>query len=372
MTMTDTPTLMWPPVEPLRDGYGRYAGALVDGTEIGWSTPKSRVTTIVGRTEEKSGIHKWEMGKAGIGLAADPQHYADLCEFVRNDDEKAVKAHMAQMAEVGGSQDGANIGKRYHELVGAAIAGAKLPDDVTLTERRDIKAVLALFKKHNAVVEDLERIVVNKELDYAGTLDYRLRLPEFDLPVIADLKTGNNIVLGYPSYRSQKAAYAHCAYEVSDDGHLVEAPPVDQNVGFIVHLVPGSAEATFIGSNLVEGWRLFRLAHRVWSQGRGRPRTLSYEETLVTQASIQIEREVLRSTWCQARIDVLRGIKDDPSEHGVRATKFLRSIWPEGIALPSETSAWYGDDLARVEAVVTVTETEYVAPYANPDPTGGA
>jgi hypothetical protein len=250
-----------------------------------------------------------------------------------------------------------------------ALAGVPLPADTTLEERRDVKAILKLLEDQRVEVLCLERIIINRELDYAGTLDFRLKFPGLRLPVIGDLKTGARLDLSYPGYRAQSAAYAHASHEVDDQGEIIDAPQVDRDVGFLVHCVPGSGEARFVGMNLLDGWRAFRLAHRVWTHGRGRPRALTLEDTFVTHASIQMDRDAARSVWVNRRIDVLRKLTTDPSHHGVRATKFLRAIWPQDVPLPSATSAWYGDDLHRVVAAVSVTETEYEAPFPPADPT---
>jgi hypothetical protein len=237
-----------------------------------------------------------------------------------------------------------------------------------LEERRDIKAVVQLFEQHHVEVLALERIIINKEMDYAGTLDYRLRFPQILLPVIGDLKTGSRLDLAYAGYRAQGAAYAHASHEVNDQGEVVDAPEVDRDIGFLVHLVPGSGEAKFVGMNLLDGWRAFRLGHRVWSHGRGHPRVLSFEEALVTHASITVDREFTRSMWLKRRIETLRTITEDPSEHGMKAIKYLVSVWPDGVPTKAD-DGWTGDDLNRVAATVQVVETEYEAPFPASDPT---
>ena len=369
--MTDTietPTLKWPPVEALRDGYGRYAGAIVGGKEHRWSTCRSRVTTITGKIDDKTNLIRWEWERMAEGLALDPSHYITLCDFVNNADSRAIRNYMEAMAEKGGSKDGANRGTRYHEIVGAMLAGAPLPI-VSIEEERDARAVVALFEEHHVEVLDLERIVVNRELDYAGTADYRLRFPQFGEPVIGDLKTGSRLDLSYTGYRAQLAAYARASHEVSDDGDLIEAPTVNRDVGFLIHLVPGKGEARFVGANLIDGWRAFRLAHKVWTHGRGRPRTLDFDETLLAHAGIQLNRDVTRSEWVRARVDALRGLKDDPNHHGMRVTHYLASIWPDGVPLPSKCDGWFGDELEQVIAAVHVAENEYQAPFFGADPT---
>jgi hypothetical protein len=390
----DTPTLRWPPVEPMRDGYGRYAGAMVDDTEIGWTNPRSRVTTIVGKLEDRFNIERWMWECMARGLEQPIGSFIELVDdpvwarrlkeakitarspnlallplVNEHYESKEIRKFMERMGEAGGSKDASERGTRYHELVAMAIAQVKLPGDTTLDERRDIKAVLNLLHDAHIEVVDLERIVVSKEYDYAGTCDYRLMVPGAGL-LIGDLKTGQRLDLSYAGYRAQLAAYAHAHHEVNDDGELVEVTaPVDRDLGMIVHLVPGTAHAELVGVDLVAGWRAFRLAHRVWTHVRGRPRPMSFDEGMIHLMGRRAERYAARSSWVRARIDVLRKIKSDPSATGVSAPHYLASIWPPGVPLPSQAIGWAGDDLEQVLAAVTVTETAFEAPFPPKDPT---
>ena len=370
--LEETTALVWPPVEALRDKTGRYRGTVIDGREKPWGVSRSRVTTIVGRLEDRTNIEKWVWQCIALGVV-DPERHRILCEIVEIGDNKAIRNAMERIGEAGGSQDASARGRRYHALVGMALAGSTdYSDEVpppTLEERRDIKAILHLLKEHLIEVVDLERIIVNKEMDYAGTFDYRLAVPHFDLTLCGDLKTGSRMDLSYLGYRAQLAAYVHGSHEVTDDGEVTDLTPFDRDVGLIIHLVPGTAHAELVGVDLIAGWRSFKLAHRVWSHGRGRPRPITMEQTIALKETIVRERDAERSRWVRARIDVLRQIKKGPGDRvNISAIAYLRSIWPEGVPPPSDAIGWNGDALGRVEAAVRITETDFEAPFPPNDP----
>lgn len=388
MTTIETPTLSWPPVPEMLDGKNRYAGAA--GKR--WSMSRQRVTNFIKTLDDGSFLEEWRGERRARGLLTEPtpvfaelfaeiieddavkidDHIAALRYVVEHGSSKHVRNFMRLMGELGGELDGANLGRRYHEIAGAVLCGVK-PDVlpmVTKDEMRDVDAILAALTEHHLTVIDIERIVMNRDLDYAGRYDYLFDAPdvEGDDP-LGDLKTTSNLRLAFPGYRNQQACYAHATHMVDDAGDLVPIRPINKTVAFIIHIIPGTAECNVYGCDLRPGARAMRVAAAVREQRRGQPKPLSYTATLDVVAAAHSEVAALRSRWCLERIAAIKSHPIRRPDLGdVTARQFLVAVWPPGVPLPSKTDGWTGDDLSRVIAAIHVVENEFELPFAPRDP----
>lgn len=274
-----------------RDRWGRMLVVPPDGTEpVGYT----RVTTVAKALDEGGGLAPWKATMTMLGAYARPglrSRWETLIAATSGDpwyaSEEAkgqCKALVEECAKVGGASDRAEQGTSLHALtalvdVGRSVAGLQLtPDteaDVTAyvdTLIREGITVCELWPSQPAV----EVTVVLDGQRVAGTADRIVAVPGFDLPLIADLKTGD-LQYSWQAIAVQLAAYAHgdAVYWQGADPNgstdeRTDMPEVDQRHGLIINLRPGSAKVRLHVVDIEAGWEAFNLslAARQWRSMR--------------------------------------------------------------------------------------------------------
>ena len=94
----------------------------------------------------------------------------------------------------------------------------------------------------------IETTVVLDRHRVAGTFDRLVNVPGFELPLIADLKTGADLAWSWRPFAVQLAAYARAEAiyvqgPASDGSQDVRhpMPPIERSRGLIIHLPVGEA-----------------------------------------------------------------------------------------------------------------------------------
>jgi hypothetical protein len=187
----------------------------------------------------------------------------------------------------------------------------------------------------------VERVVLNRRADCAGTLDRIVQVRGWPKPVVADLKTG--AFLSWPAIAVQLAVYAH-AEEIWDptSDRLVPMPEVDRDRALVVHLPAGTADCTLHEVDLRAGWEaaVLALGVRRWQKRRDLARPF------VPPGERRREHLRLRA-WRVSRAG------------GADA---LRREWPDGV--PSLRRDGHTDEqLARVEALLVDLEARLQLPF---------
>jgi hypothetical protein len=169
-----------------------------------------------------------------------------------------------QAQEAAKAKSGANLGTALHRFTEridrgeeVQVPGQWIPDVEAYTKTLAAAGV-------EVIPRWLERVVVVPKLHVAGTLDRLVTVPGYDLPLVADLKTGQDVVkYGMGDISVQLALYAgatHAWLGSTDDirrdrwgryllpdpdknpGAYEEMPTVDRERALVIHLPVGRAE----------------------------------------------------------------------------------------------------------------------------------
>lgn len=260
--------------EPKRDGYGRYVLPSPEGGRAAYS----RATTVVAALKDLNNLIGWKQRMTAVGLA----RRAELADVVLeiNDaielagkDWKAAKPLKDELASVieqlmhaAGADRGSLAGTEAHTLSEWDDAG-RLSEVVALATRAQLDDLDAYRACMDAArierpIEYIERIVINTEVESAGTFDRLLRLPDGRL-VVGDLKSQQNLDFGFLEIACQLAQYAYAEWMV--DGEQLVAMPaeLDKTVGIVMHAPVGSGTCALYEVDLEAGWRAARVAHDV-------------------------------------------------------------------------------------------------------------
>jgi hypothetical protein len=206
---------------------------------------------------------QWEALLAQYG--GDPWYHSDA-------GKKACKKLVEESADAGGANNRRDVGISLHTITALADIGMD-PQNLTDETERDLLAYrtgLAL----SGVDIDRDYVEVTVVLDdwgVAGTFDRLAVVPGFDLPLVADLKTGADLSYSMQSIAVQLAAYAHAdeiyAQGSAEDGSLdvrTPFPEVDQNWGLVLWLNAGTGTLELILVDLVQGWAAFEIS--MWTR----------------------------------------------------------------------------------------------------------
>ena len=247
--------------EPKRNQYGQYIIAdPVTGEERGWP----RATTLSSGLEDGFNLARWEERTLVLGLAQRPDLLALAQASVL--DDKDLLDRVARDAKLaGGGERAANLGTALHKFAESVDNGEKALSDIPDPYRKTIKGYVKALADAGIVVIDAEVIVLNTQLDIAGTYDRLVRVPGIDLPVILDLKTGKSVRFSHLSHAAQLASYAYADYVFDQETETLKpAPEMDKAVGIIAHLPVGKGACDLYALDLEAGWKAALLARDLY------------------------------------------------------------------------------------------------------------
>jgi hypothetical protein len=224
-----------------------------------------RVTTLIGRGEDKSGLMNYMM-QTGIEGVYDSPDLQAAYAVLDLSDRKAKTAFFDKVKARARSDAKATIGTAVHEVTerldrGEDISG--LPKVLT----DDAHAYRATVLRLGLVPLAAELFVVNQDIGNgaAGTLDRLFSTPSGDT-IIGDLKTSgnaNSVKYSLSSWAAQCAVYARGKPVL--DGKIVEweelgLPAPSLTSGVVVHVVQGKAISKGYSVNLEDGWNRAKAA----------------------------------------------------------------------------------------------------------------
>jgi len=257
-------SLNQPQTEVRRDRWGRYQ-VLPPGQNklVGYT----RATTIAKILDDQSSLMAWNSRMTALGLAQRP----DLVAMVATtppDDKKALDGIVKRASEAGGATVRRDLGTAIHGMLENRLADPTYiaPDPY----QADIEAIIAAIADAGLeFVEGMaERIVVNDDLQVAGTFD--LLLTNGDETFIADLKTGSSVKYGGLGFAIQLSIYAHAhnlytqgAAKDGSEDIREQMPDVSKSVGIIIHCQPQSSEVTLHWVDLEAGTEALNIAIEV-------------------------------------------------------------------------------------------------------------
>jgi len=267
------------PDEVRRDRWGRYL-VVPPGSTRG-ALGYTRATTVAKTLDAEGGLAAWKATMAITGLMVRKglraQWEALIAEtngdpWYNSPASKAqAKALVEECQEAGGSSDRAKIGTALHAITAAADAGRDIGhlSDETAT---DLGAYLIGLDNAGITIDQryIERTCVLDDWQVAGTFD-RIAIVN-GVPMIADLKTGDNLEYSWLQIAVQMAIYNHAdaiyqqgaAANGSKDQRL-EMPQVDRNRALIMHLPAGQGRLDLYLVDTARGWEAFE--HSMWTRG---------------------------------------------------------------------------------------------------------
>lgn len=284
--------------EPQRDGYGRY---LLQHPGSGQLRPWTRATTLAHTLDDTSALTKWKRRMVLQGVVADPTlldgvnalvdslAYADGRDAA--DLKKAIDAVCDAASHAAGADDGSGWGTALHAVTEWLDAGRLNEIEVPADLLADVAAYVACLTAADITcpVDHIERIVVNTQVDTAGTYDRLLRLPDGRL-VVGDLKTQQRI-FDWLAISVQLAQYAHADAVYTTDGTPIELPDdLDITTGIVIHLPARSGQCRLYEVDLDAGWRAAQMSADVrmtrgHARGYGKPWVpINHPRTVVNAA----------------------------------------------------------------------------------------
>jgi hypothetical protein len=341
MTTLDHQFDAGPSAEIKRDRYGRYLlPDPVSGEERSWQ----RVTTFIKLLSDTYNLDQWRLRQASIGLSKRPDLMLMIAS-VADPDSKDGKADIQKAVdaaiEAAGASTGANLGTAIHAMTEAVDRGHPLPITTAeiATKIADYTATLERYGL-TPVGEWIERVIVNPDLDVAGTADRFVRCADGHVRV-ADLKTGKTVNFGQLEYAMQLAAYANAAGMWNGTGWDAMPDRLDTATGYVIHLPAQTDEPCEVYAvDLEVGWQACRLAVDV--RGARQRRGLLRKVTSLRVAEADDDR----------RLAVLRRCRKlDPERKAA-----MKAQWPA--AVPGLTAQHQHTDaeLDAIEAVLDVID----------------
>jgi hypothetical protein len=357
--------------EAPKDRWGRYLVQQPEGKPRGYT----RVTTVAKTLDDTASLADWKVRMAITGLVQRPDLLAQASTSI--DDRARLNKIANDCVEASGGYSRANLGTALHaitEQIDLGLKPAILPG-----LQADIDAYIAGIAAYGIKMHDefIEVLLINDELEYAGTADRIVTLMDGRL-VIFDLKTGTDLSYSYGNIAVQLAMYANAEWMYNwKTGERQPMPDLDKTVGIICHLPAGDATVNFHEVNLVAGWDAAKqsFATREWRKRKDlfkpytfsdKPRTPTARKTKATEIHDAIDKiaDVIespksltaRAGWMKARIQALT----------VPAQKMLVLSWPVGVPHFDQCTNEHFDALVRV---IELVEAEHSAPFFEPDPT---
>jgi hypothetical protein len=299
------------------------------------------------------------------GLVQRPDLLAQASTAI--DDRSRMNKIANDCVEAAGAYSRANLGTALHaitEQIDLGLKPAILPG-----LQADIDAYIAGIAAYGIKMHDefIEVLLINDELEYAGTADRIVTLMDGRL-VIFDLKTGTDLSYSYGNIAVQLAMYANADWMYNwKTGERTPMPAIDKTVGIICHLPAGDATVTFHEVNLVAGWEAAKQSFttREWRKRKDlfkpytfsdKPRTVTPPKAVPTKVVETPKSLTARAGWMKARIQALT----------VPAQKMLVLSWPQGVPHFDQCTNEHFDALIRV---IELVEAEHSIPFFEVDPT---
>lgn len=393
MTSSSIPVDRIAPAQPRRDQWGRY---LIVPPTGGKPVGYTRVTTVAKALDSDGALAPWKASLTATGMlmrrGLRAQWEALIAEtngdpwYTSPESKSECKRLVEECAAVGGANDRREIGTALHTLTAMADVGVT-PLHLSEETERDVQTYLTGMAV-SGIDMDLnyvERIVVLDDWHVAGTFDRLAHVPGFELPLVADLKTGADLTYSWHSIAVQLAAYAHAdalyAQGTHKDGtHDVRTPmvAVNQDYALVIWCPAGEARLELLLVDIAAGWVAFEesMWTREWRARDDLAIPLSeFAYDLPDEPDPDLHRQLSESvvqaqaergipdvrTWLQARIEVI-GAHD-------AARAMLQLQWPPDLPTLRSTDQHTSDQLAAIEHLLDSIERANNLGFPEPRPT---
>lgn len=243
-------------MEAPKDRWGRY---LIEqnGKKLGYT----RVTTIAKTLSDQASLADWKTRMAISGLIQRQDLLAQASTAL--DDRDKLNRIASEAIEAAGAYSRANLGTALHAITQELDSGRE--PMILPSLQPDVDAYRQTMAAYGFKMPEewIEVLVINDTLQYAGTADRFVILPDGRI-VVFDLKTGQNLKYAEQEIAIQLAAYAN-AEHIYDwrTGQRLPMPKLIRHTGIICHLPAGEATCTMHQVNITDGWTALKTALRV-------------------------------------------------------------------------------------------------------------
>lgn len=219
----------------------------------------TRSSTFAKTLDDPYNIEHWTQRKVMEGLLAHPQIAAQIAA-IADRESKEGKAEMHRLMDyaafLAGRSLGADLGTAFHTIAEHADAGHPI---MTGAWTPALKAYQDAFTREGMTVIEsaIELVVVNTALGVAGRGDRFVMLEGRTHPLIADIKTGST--LNEVACAIQLAAYARASHIWTPEGYSA-MPPVDLELGIIMHVDLEAGTCVMHALDIAEGWERCQVA----------------------------------------------------------------------------------------------------------------
>ena len=252
-------------LEPPRDRWGR---PILPPRAGGEPRPWTRVTTLAATLDDRAALERWKLRQLLVG-AVERADLVQLAATVDRTDRTGLDSIVDRMLDAAKSDAAATRGTAIH----AAVEHWARTGQIMAGFDAEVGAVAAELERIGATVdrERVEQLVVNEDVEAAGTFDLRLNIG--GRWHVADLKTGSTVDRSAHSFAVQLAVYAShtSVFDVRAGAHT-DPVELDQDRGLIIHCPAGASTATAHWVDLKAGREA--LEHAVWVRGWRRRRDL--------------------------------------------------------------------------------------------------
>ena len=354
-------------LEAPKDRWGRYK---INNPSTGKERGYTRVTTIAKTLDDTASLADWKVRMAITGIVQRPDLLAQASTAI--DDRTRLNKIAGDAVEAAGAYSRANLGTALHNLTQQIDLGMK--PQILPGLQQDIETYVASIAAWDMQMNKdwIEVLLINDELEYAGTADRIVRTRDGRL-VIFDLKTGTDLSYSYGSIAVQLALYAQAEW-IYDwrTGERTPLPDIDKTSGIICHLPAGEGKCEFFNVDLEAGWDAAQMSMRTRDWRKRKDLFTPYkfntkvaveqpEEPTPTEkpsGKIAASPKALetRQEWLKRRISTL--------DRAAQAKLIL--AWPQGVPRLQDCNNAQLDALIKtIEAV----EADASAPFFDPDPT---
>jgi hypothetical protein len=368
---------------------GRYRAAPPEG---GRARSFTRVTNFAATLDDRVGLEKWSTRNLLKGLVSDET----LMDRVRSAPDDSTLNDLANLARLrGGDKLAADIGTALHTACEVMDADDLDPafDTFPTAYKRDVLIYERTMETHRLTVDLMEPIAftpIPGADPLVGRIDRIVTAEQDRTSRILDLKFGGHA--DRVNYAVQLAIYSRATHLWGPDGWL-EAPEIDQSIGYIMHIPAGTGAAELVEVDLDVAWDLVLLAARVRESRRTATKKGLFDKAeapavavpaatngeqeegtanaepnatafgAVPQAPASVTTSVpdsapaTRSLWIDQRITTLL-----PSK---AAKEMLGKKWPSGIA---KSPPWTDAEVDTIAPVLAAIESLVEAPFGHRDP----
>lgn len=243
------------PTEIKRAANGRpYAPDPETGKVHTWTRPSKLAKTL----SDGFGLERWKLRKVAQGMSLRKDLIVSAA--AAGDDPDKLDKVIEVAMDVASATVAREIGRAIHALL-EQIDTDQAPA-VPMDFQPDIDAYATALATVGArpLPGWVERFVVIPKAQAAGTIDRLLQVEGWPLPVVGDIKTGGDWVLGQGMVEVaiQMAAYSRAA-RTWDGEILGPVPEIDQTRGILIWMPAGQGRCELYEVDLEKGWMLTEL-----------------------------------------------------------------------------------------------------------------